>query len=121
LSRAAHKIISALVVAAAPGVAVEVVVVPVREPAEIEAAMTQWGRESDGLIVPPDPSTNSRRGLIVELAAHYWLPAISADRRWRDRLAPLRGRHRGRHQAPAYLIVSHNGQQTAVRDDDLFA
>ena len=67
-------------VAAAPGVAVEVVVVPVREPAEIEAAMTQWGRESDGLIVPPDPSTNSRRRLIVELAAHYWLPAISADR-----------------------------------------
>jgi putative ABC transport system substrate-binding protein len=78
---AAHKLISALAVAAAPGMAVEVVVVPVREPAEIEAAMTQWGRESNyGLIVPPDPSTNSHRKLIVELAARYRLPAIYALR-----------------------------------------
>jgi putative ABC transport system substrate-binding protein len=42
--------------AAAPRFAVEVVLAPVRESTEIEAAMTQWGRESDyGLIVPPDP------------------------------------------------------------------
>jgi len=76
-----HKIISALVVAAAPSIAVEVVAVPVREPAEIEAAMTQWGRESDyGLIVPSDPSTNSQRKLIVELAARYRVPAIYALR-----------------------------------------
>jgi putative ABC transport system substrate-binding protein len=76
-----HKIISALVVAAAPRMAVEVLAVPVREPAEIEAAMTQWGRESDcGLIVPSDPSTNSHRRLIVELAARYRLPAIYALR-----------------------------------------
>jgi hypothetical protein len=27
----------------------------------------------------------------------------------------------GRHQAPAYLIVPHDGQQAAVQDDDLFA
>jgi putative tryptophan/tyrosine transport system substrate-binding protein len=78
---AAHKIISALVVAAAPRMAVEVVAVPLRDPAEIEAAMTQWGRESDfGMIVPPDPSTNSYRRLIVELAARYRLPAIYALR-----------------------------------------
>ena len=76
-----HKIISALVVAAAPRMAVEVVAVPVREPAEIEAAMTQWGRESDyGLIVPSDPSTNSHRRLIIELAARYRVPAIYALR-----------------------------------------
>jgi putative ABC transport system substrate-binding protein len=76
-----HKIISALVVAAAPRMAVEVVAVPVREPAEIEAAMTQWSRESDyGLIVPSDPSTNSQRKLIVELAAVYQVPAIYALR-----------------------------------------
>jgi putative tryptophan/tyrosine transport system substrate-binding protein len=76
-----HKLISALVVAAAPRMAVEVVTVPVREPAEIEAAMTQWGRESDhGLIVPSDPSTNSHRRLIVELAARYRVPAIYALR-----------------------------------------
>jgi hypothetical protein len=27
----------------------------------------------------------------------------------------------GRHQAPAHLVVSHDGQQSAVQDDDLFA
>jgi putative ABC transport system substrate-binding protein len=76
-----HKRISELVVAAAPRMAVEVAVVPVGEPAEIEAAMTQWGRESDhGLIVLPDPKTNSHRRLIVELAARYRLPAIYALR-----------------------------------------
>jgi putative tryptophan/tyrosine transport system substrate-binding protein len=78
---AAHKLISASAVAAAPGMAVEVVVAPARGPDEIETAMTQWGRESDfGLIVPPDPATNSHRRLIVELAARYRLPAIYALR-----------------------------------------
>ena len=78
---ATHKVISALVVAAAPGMAVEVATVPVREPVEIEAAMTQWGREPDhGLIVPSDPSTNSHRRLIIDLAARYRLPAIYALR-----------------------------------------
>jgi hypothetical protein len=28
---------------------------------------------------------------------------------------------RDRHQTPANLIVSHDGQQAAVQDDDLFA
>jgi putative ABC transport system substrate-binding protein len=78
---ATHKLISALVVTAAPSVAVEVVTVPVRDPAGIETAMTQWGRESDyGLIVPSDPSTNSQRKLIIELAGRYRLPAIYALR-----------------------------------------
>lgn len=78
---ATHKVISALLVAAAPGMAVEVVTVPVREPAEIEAAMTQWGQEPDhGLIVPSDPSINSHRSLITDLAARYRLPAIYALR-----------------------------------------
>jgi hypothetical protein len=44
-----------------------------------------------------------------------------ARRRWRDRLAPPQGRHRGRHQAPAHLIIPNDGQQTAMQDDDLFA
>jgi len=53
----------------------------VHKPAEIEAAMTRWGRESDyGLIVPSDPSTNSHRRLIIELAARYRLPTIYALR-----------------------------------------
>ena len=76
-----HKLISTLVMAAAPKMAVEAVAVPVREPAEIEAAMPQWGRESDyGLIVPSDPATNSHRRLIIELGARYRLPTIYALR-----------------------------------------
>jgi putative ABC transport system substrate-binding protein len=78
---ATHKLISAMVMTAAPGMAVEVVTAPAREPAEIKAAMTQWGREPDfGLIVPSDPVTNSHRKLIVELAARYRMPAIYALR-----------------------------------------
>jgi putative tryptophan/tyrosine transport system substrate-binding protein len=77
--------LSASAAAAAPRFPVEVVAVPLRESkeieAEIEAAMTQWGRESDyGLIVLPDPSTNSHRKLIIELAARHRLPAIHALR-----------------------------------------
>jgi putative tryptophan/tyrosine transport system substrate-binding protein len=46
--------------AAAPKFAVEVVAAPLREPAEIEAAMKEWGHDlTYGLIVLPDPSTNS--------------------------------------------------------------
>ena len=43
--------------------------------------MKQWEREANyGLIVPSDPSTNSRRGFFIELAARYRLPAIYALR-----------------------------------------
>jgi putative ABC transport system substrate-binding protein len=78
---AGHKMIFALVAAAASRMAVEVVTIPVREPAEIETIMTQWGREPDnGLIVLADPSINSHRRLIVDLAARYRLPAIYALR-----------------------------------------
>jgi ABC-type uncharacterized transport system substrate-binding protein len=61
--------------------AVEVVVALVRKPAEIEAAIARLEREPDcGLIVPPDPSMNTHRKLIIELAARYRLPAIHALR-----------------------------------------
>jgi putative tryptophan/tyrosine transport system substrate-binding protein len=61
--------------------AVEVVAVPVRDSAEIGAAMMKSARElGSGLIVPPDPSTNTHRKLISELAARYRLPAIYALR-----------------------------------------
>jgi putative ABC transport system substrate-binding protein len=47
-------------VAAAPRFAVEVVSAPLRGSNEIEAAITQWGREPNfGLIVVPDPATNT--------------------------------------------------------------
>jgi len=78
---ATHQRILALLVAAAPSFAVEVSATPVREPAAIEAAMMQWGRESNyGLIVPADPSTNSQRRLIIKLTARHRLPAIFALR-----------------------------------------
>jgi putative ABC transport system substrate-binding protein len=67
--------------AAARRFAVEVVEAPLRDSNEIEAAIAQWGREPGyGLIVLPDPSTNSQRKLIIELAARYRLPAIHALR-----------------------------------------
>ena len=58
--------------------------------------MTRLEREPDcGLIVPPDPSINTDRKLIIELAAQHRLPtiyalrAVAAERR----LDVLRGRH----------------------------
>jgi putative tryptophan/tyrosine transport system substrate-binding protein len=68
-------------IAAAPKVAVDVMAAPLRNSTEIETAMEGWGRQLEhGLIVLPDPSTNSHRKLIIELAAHYRLPAIHALR-----------------------------------------
>jgi putative ABC transport system substrate-binding protein len=73
--------LSDVAAAAAPKLTVEVVVAPVRGAADIEAAMMEWSREPDfGLIVPPDPTINSHRKLIIELAARYRLPAIHALR-----------------------------------------
>jgi len=61
--------------------AVEVATVSVRDSAQIEAAIMQFGRESGrGIIIPPDPVTNTHRKLIVELAARYRVPAIYALR-----------------------------------------
>ena len=76
-----HKRIAGQLAAAAPAAGVEIVSATGRETAEIEAAMTRWGQGSGyGVIVPSDPAINSRRGLIVELAARYRLPTIYALR-----------------------------------------
>jgi putative ABC transport system substrate-binding protein len=67
--------------AAASKLAVDVVTAPLREPAEIEAAITEWGHDPTyGLVVLPDPSTTSHRKLIVELAARHRLPTIHSLR-----------------------------------------
>ncbi len=67
--------------AAARKFAVEVVAAPVRGSAEIEAVMMRLGHEPDnGLLVLPDPSTNTHRKLIIELAERYQLPAIHSLR-----------------------------------------
>jgi putative tryptophan/tyrosine transport system substrate-binding protein len=76
-----HRRIFALVTAAAASFAVKVAKAPAREPAEIEAAITQWGREAGyGLIVPSDPATNAQRKRIIELAANHRMAAIFALR-----------------------------------------
>src|SRR3954465_3867128 len=76
-----HHRITTLLAAAALDFGVEFVSAIGREAAEIEAAMGQWGRGVGyGVIVPSDPVTNSRRGLVVELAARYRLPTIYALR-----------------------------------------
>jgi putative tryptophan/tyrosine transport system substrate-binding protein len=50
---------------------------PVRDEAEIEAAVSASAREPDGgLIAAPDPFINSHRALVVGLAERYRLPAI---------------------------------------------
>jgi putative tryptophan/tyrosine transport system substrate-binding protein len=76
-----HQRIFALLTTAAATFAVDVVKAPARDPAQIQSAITQWVQEPGcGLIVPSDPSTNAQRGLIVELAARFKMPAIYALR-----------------------------------------
>jgi putative ABC transport system substrate-binding protein len=58
--------------------AIDTVALPVRDSQEIALAMTKLA--SDGLIVPPDPTTNTHRKLIVELAGRHRLPAVYALR-----------------------------------------
>jgi putative tryptophan/tyrosine transport system substrate-binding protein len=78
---ATHKRIVALLTGAAPSFSVDVVAAPVHQAAEIEAAMNQWGGSADyGVIVPSDPATNARRGLIIDLAARHRVPVIYALR-----------------------------------------
>jgi hypothetical protein len=78
---ATHQRILALLAAAAPGFAVEMVKAPAREAGPIGAAITQWSQSANyGLIVPSDPTTNAQRKLIIELAARYRMPAIYALR-----------------------------------------
>ena len=62
---------------AAPSLGVDVVPAPVRDAAEIEQAIEHFShRPNGGVIVPSDTFTQMRRGLFVELAARYTLPAI---------------------------------------------
>jgi putative ABC transport system substrate-binding protein len=61
---------------AAEKLAIELVRSPVRDPAEIESAITRLRRQTDGFIVLPDTFLNIHRKTIVELASRYQLPAI---------------------------------------------
>jgi putative ABC transport system substrate-binding protein len=71
--------------AAAQKLAVDVVVAPIHEPAEIEALMMILGREpGGGLLFPTVNFIAFHRTMIFELAARYRLPAIYARRFFAD-------------------------------------
>ena len=70
-----------LIEAAASSFALAPTARPVHDAAEIERAIGEFVREPNGgLIVLPDGTTNTHRGLIVALAARYRVPAIYAYR-----------------------------------------
>jgi putative ABC transport system substrate-binding protein len=67
----------AIIQSVAPSLGVEVVPISVRDPAEIERAVTVFARSGDrGLIVTASASAQVHRELIVALAARHKLPAV---------------------------------------------
>ena len=63
--------------AAAASLATEISAKPVRDKAEIDAAVTALAQEpGGGLIGSPEPFINTHRGLIMALAERHRLPAI---------------------------------------------
>ena len=66
-----------LIESAAPSFAVAPIATPVRDAAEIERAIGEFGREPNGgLLVLPDTTTRTHRRLIIALTAQYRVPAI---------------------------------------------
>jgi putative tryptophan/tyrosine transport system substrate-binding protein len=62
---------------AAPALAAELSAMPVRDAAEIEAAVSAFAREpGGGLIVTPDTFMNTHRALVIALAERHRLPAL---------------------------------------------
>jgi putative ABC transport system substrate-binding protein len=59
-------------------IAVELAAAPVRNEAEIAAAVAALARKAGGLIAAPDPFMNSRRALIITLVDRHRLPAVHA-------------------------------------------
>jgi len=70
-----------LIEAAAPQFAVSPTAIPIRGSADIEAAVGDFVRTSNGgLLVLPDSTTNFHRELIIALAARHRVPAVYAFR-----------------------------------------
>ena len=63
-------------ISAGPKAGVAVSSLSISDVAEIEPALSNFGSGSDGLIVPPDPTMNTYRRQIAEIAARRRLPAI---------------------------------------------
>jgi len=62
--------------AAAPQIGIAVSPAEIRNPADIERVLPDFGRQGGGLIITPSALTATRRDLIVDLAARFKLPAI---------------------------------------------
>ena len=65
-----------LIEAAAPQVGIAVTAAEVRNAADMERVLSDFGQQGGGLIVTPSALTATRRDLIVDLAARFKLPAI---------------------------------------------
>jgi putative tryptophan/tyrosine transport system substrate-binding protein len=66
---------------AAPSLGMKIVPVNVRDPGEIERAVTAFARGGDGgLIVTGSPLAQLHRDLIIALTASHRLPAVYANR-----------------------------------------
>jgi len=67
----------AIIQAVAPSLGVELRPIDVRDPAEIERAVTAFARvPNGGLIIAGAPSVSAHRQLIIGLAARHQLPAV---------------------------------------------
>jgi putative ABC transport system substrate-binding protein len=67
--------------AVGPFLGVEVSPIDARDASEVERAVTDFARSSNGgLIVPPSTPTIAHRNLIITLAARHGLPAVYAYR-----------------------------------------
>jgi len=62
--------------AAAPQMGIAVYPAEIRNAADIERVLSEFGRQGGGLVVTPSALTATRRDLIIDLAARFRLPAI---------------------------------------------
>jgi ABC-type uncharacterized transport system substrate-binding protein len=82
--------------AVAPSLAIDVVLSPVKNAADIERAIQSFASvPNGGLVVMPDITPLIHRNLIIALAARHRMPAVYYSRRGRraDVLRKRRGRH----------------------------
>ena len=69
----------------APSLRVDVSPIDASDPSEIEIAVTEFARGSNGgLIVPPSTSARFHRELIISLAARHRLPVVYSNRGFVD-------------------------------------
>jgi putative tryptophan/tyrosine transport system substrate-binding protein len=62
--------------AVAPQMGLAVYPAEVHDAADVEQVLSDFGKQGGGLIVTPSALTATRRDLIIDLAAHFRLPAI---------------------------------------------